>query len=170
MLARNLSGNACQAFIQAVEHGGVAIALLRRGNVKRGLRAVLPTGIATDFGFAAIAALEAVYVNSKLRATGFGGLVFQAACCVELVCQGAGKGLVQRRCPQVLLREGERVLIALVEQAVAVDRRCQHDFHADVVRGIALRRQPERAVGQLVILGGRCAAARGKQQRGGNEG
>ena len=170
MLARNLSGNACQAFIQAVEHGGVAIALLRCDNVKRGLRAVLPTGIAADFGFAAIAALEAVDVNRQLCAAGIGGLVFQAAGCVELVCQGAGKGLVQRRCPKVFLRKGERVLIALVEQAVAIDGRGEHDVHAYAARGIALGGQPERAVGQLVILGGRCAAARGKQQRGGNEG
>ena len=94
MLACNLSGNRCQAVVQAVEHGGVAIALLRCDNVKRGLRAVLPTGIATDFGFAAIAALEAVYINGKLRAAGCGGLVFQAACGVEFVCQRAGKGLV----------------------------------------------------------------------------
>ncbi len=165
MLARNLSGNACQAVVQAVEHGGVAIALLRRSNVKRGLRTVLPTGIAADFGFAAIAALEAVYVNSKLRATGFGGLVFQAAGCVELVCQGAGKGLVQRRCPKVFLRESERVLIALVEEAVAVNGRGEHNVHAHALRRIGGGRQPERAIGQLVILGGRGAAARGKQQR-----
>ena len=61
------------------------------------------------------------------------------------------------------------MFIALVEQAVAIDGRGKHNFHAHALRGVELGRQPECAIGQLVILGGHRAAARGKQQRG-NEG
>ena len=57
------------------------------------------------------------------------------------------------------------MFIALVEQAVAIDGRGKHNVHAHALRRIGGGRQPECAIGQLVILGERRAAARGKQQR-----
>ena len=55
-------GDAFCRFVQTVfqrfEHGGIAIALLRGGNVKRFVASVWPQGVAADGGLPLIAALE----------------------------------------------------------------------------------------------------------------
>ena len=122
--------------------------------------------ITADFRLPQIAALETVDEQRDGGRFGrtLGRAEMQAALTVQLVRHGRRQPVGQRCRPQVVLRHLHRMLIALIQQALAVQRLRQHHIHIRPHRLLGRVGRHKRAVGQLVIHGRRAAACRQNRQ------